>query len=151
MEASTSCLNQCWGPHTIDRTASASNSQLPRFNSRFSEAKSEAVDYLLQDWSKDNNWATPPIALILHILNLVKRQCTTATNIVPKWPGCCWFSHLEQLTIDTPAPVPALARNFSSKSGVIPEPLHNKHWRWAAYRISGCPTQQAGLQQRLTC
>jgi len=38
------------------------------------------------------------------------------TIIVPKWPGCCWFSHLEQLTIDTPARIPALARNLSSTS-----------------------------------
>jgi len=67
-------LDQCWGPHTISRTASASNSQLPHFNSWFSEAKSKAVDCLLQDWSKDNNWAAPPIALILCILNLVERQ-----------------------------------------------------------------------------
>jgi len=81
-------LNQCWGPHTIDRTASASNSQLPHFNSWFSEAKSKAVDCLLQDWSKDNNWAAPPIALVLCILNLVERQCAMATIIVPKWPGC---------------------------------------------------------------
>jgi len=109
-------LDQLWGPHTIDRTASASNSQLHRFNSQFSEAKSKAVDCLLQDWSKENNWAAPPIALILRILNLVKRQCTMATIIVPKWPGCCWFSHLERLTINTPACVPALARNFRSKS-----------------------------------
>jgi len=77
-------LDQHWDPHTIDRTASASNSQLPRFNSRFSEAKSKAVDCLLQDWSKDNNWATPPIALILRILNLVERQCAIAKIIVPK-------------------------------------------------------------------
>jgi len=52
-------LDQCWGPHTINRTASASNSQLPHFNLWFSEAKSKAVDCLLQDWSKDNNWTTP--------------------------------------------------------------------------------------------
>jgi len=77
-------LDQRWGPHTIDRTASASNSQLPRFNSWFSEAKSKAVDCLLQDWSKDNNWATPPIALILRILNLVKRQCAKATINCPQ-------------------------------------------------------------------
>jgi len=32
-------LYQCWGPHTINKTASASNSQLPHFNSQFSEAE----------------------------------------------------------------------------------------------------------------
>jgi len=109
-------LDQCWGPHTIDRTASASNYQLPHFNLRFSEAESEAVDCLLQDWSKDNNWTAPPIALIPCILDLVKRQHATATIIVPKWPGCRWFNYLKWLTVDPPASVPASARNFSCKS-----------------------------------
>jgi len=138
-------LNQCWGPHTIDRTASASNSQLPCFNSQFSEAKREAVDCLLQDWSKENNWAAPPITLIWRILNLIKRQHTMVMI------NCGWFSHLKWLTINRPVHVPALARNFSSKSRVLLEPLCNKHWRWVAYRISGCPTQQAGHQQQPTC
>jgi len=143
------CINQPWGPHTIDRTASASNSQFPCFNSWFSEAKSKAVDSLLQDWSKDNNWAAPPIALIPRILDLIKRQHMMATIIAPKWPGCHWFS--QQLTINRPLHIPALARNFSSKSRVLPEPLCNKCWRLAAYRISGCPTQQADHQQWPTC
>jgi len=38
-------LDQCWGPHTIDRTASASNSQLPRFNSWLLEAKRMLLQY----------------------------------------------------------------------------------------------------------
>jgi len=58
---------------------------------------------------------------------------------------------LEQLTIDRLVHVPASARNFSSKPRVLPEPLGNKCWRWAAYRISGCPTQQAGHQQPTCC
>jgi hypothetical protein len=29
------CIDRRWGPHTIDRTVSASNTQLPRFNSQF--------------------------------------------------------------------------------------------------------------------
>ncbi len=35
-----------YGPHTIDRFASATNSQLPRFNSRYYEPHAEGVDVL---------------------------------------------------------------------------------------------------------
>jgi len=56
-----------------------------------------------------------PIALIPCILNLVERQCAMATIIVPKWPGCHWFSHLEQLTIDTPAHIPAFGQELQQQ------------------------------------
>jgi len=50
-------------PQTPNFPASTLGSQKPR---------SRQWQSNLQDWSKDNNWATPPIALILHILNLVE-------------------------------------------------------------------------------
>ena len=37
-------LDNRWGPHTIDRFASHYNAQLPRFNSRFWNPGTEAVD-----------------------------------------------------------------------------------------------------------
>jgi len=68
-----------------------------------------------------------------------------ATIIVPKWPGCHWFSHLKQLTINMPICIPALARNFSSKSGAILEPLHNKLWRWASLQDLWLPNPAGWL------
>lgn len=43
-------LNRCWGPHTIDCTATALNACLPRFNSHFHKPGLEAVNCLMQDW-----------------------------------------------------------------------------------------------------
>ena len=40
-------LDAKWGPHTVDRFASYFNTQLPRFNSRFWNPGSEAVDTLV--------------------------------------------------------------------------------------------------------
>ena len=37
-------LERMWGPHTVDQFASFFNTQLPRFNSRFWNPRSEAVD-----------------------------------------------------------------------------------------------------------
>ena len=43
-------LDQCWGPHVVDRFASYYNAQLPCFNSRFSNPGTEAVDAFTCDW-----------------------------------------------------------------------------------------------------
>jgi hypothetical protein len=39
-------MNSLWGPHSIDRFATHGNSQLPRYNSRWRDPTSEAVDCL---------------------------------------------------------------------------------------------------------
>lgn len=144
-------INKKWGPHSIDQTATRENRQLPQFNSRFMEADSEATDCLLQDWRNDNNWTAPPIALIPHILNLVERQGATAMIMAPIWPGCRWASHLQRLSINSPVQIPTNSTSFTSRFNSTPELLHNKQWHWAAFRISGCPTQLDGPQPQPTC
>lgn len=57
-----------WGPHTIDRFASSYNAQLPRFNSRCWNRRSEAVDAFTVNWADENNWWCPPIALISSVI-----------------------------------------------------------------------------------
>ena len=54
-------LDELWGPHTVDRFACCYNAKLPRFNSRFFQPGSEAVDAFCQDWRFTNNWLYPPI------------------------------------------------------------------------------------------
>jgi hypothetical protein len=52
-----------WGPHSIERFATQGNSQLPRYNSRWRDPTSEAVDCLhLPDnrWTAETNWCNPP-------------------------------------------------------------------------------------------
>lgn len=85
-------INKHWGPHSVDQTVTATNKQLPRFNSHFTEPGCKVVDCLLQDWRQENNWCTPPIALILCILKLMIHQQATTMIMVPCWPGCHWFS-----------------------------------------------------------
>ena len=54
-------LDELWGPYTVDRLACCYNAKLPRFNSRFFQPGSEAVDAFCQDWRFTNNWLYPPI------------------------------------------------------------------------------------------
>ena len=50
-------LDRLWGPETVDRFANCQNTQLPRFNSRYWEPLSEAVDALSKDnWGYKNNF-----------------------------------------------------------------------------------------------
>jgi hypothetical protein len=59
-------MNTQFGPHTIDRFASALNTLLPRYNANWLDPSCEAVDYLhLADSSwRENNWCNPPWLLL---------------------------------------------------------------------------------------
>ena len=80
-------LNSFWGPHTVDRFASATNAQLPRFNSRFWVPGSEAIDSFTCCWANDNNWWCPPIYLIPRVIRHAQGNKAKGTLIVPQWPS----------------------------------------------------------------
>ena len=61
-------LDDTWGPHTVDRFTSHYNTQLPRFNSRFWNPGSEAVDAFTSNWCDDNNWLCPPVYLVPRVI-----------------------------------------------------------------------------------
>ena len=76
-----------WGPHTVDRFSSFYNAQIGRFNSRFWNPGSEAVDVSTQDWSLDNNWLCPPISLVVRAVRHLIACKGTGTLIIPEWPS----------------------------------------------------------------
>ena len=61
-------IDLVWGPHTVDRFANHVNAKLPRFNSRFWNPGSEGIDAFVMNWDGENNYACPPICLILRLL-----------------------------------------------------------------------------------
>ena len=87
-------LERMWGPHTVDRFASLFNSQLPRFNSRFWNPGSEAVDAFTCDWLGENNWWCPPVYLVPRVLRHVQATRATGTLLVPKWPSATFWPML---------------------------------------------------------
>ena len=78
-------LDELWGPHSVDRFACSYNSKLPRFNSRFLQPGTEAVDAFSQDWSTENNWLVPPTVLIGRSLSHLRDRKAIGTLIVPMW------------------------------------------------------------------
>ena len=78
-------LDAMWGPHTVDRFANSANAQLVRFNSRFWEPGTEAVDAFTCSWADDNNWLCPPIYLVPRVLRHAQNTRAQGTLIVPQW------------------------------------------------------------------
>lgn len=87
-----------WGPHTVDRFSSYYNSQLPRYNSRFWNPGSEAVDAFTQDWSHDNNWLCPPVSLIVRTVRHLIVCKGNGTLIVPEWPSSYFWPFVNPFT-----------------------------------------------------
>ena len=78
-------LDSLWGLHTIDRFANSRNAQLPRFNSRYWNPCTEAVDAFTVNWSGENNWWCPPVCLIPRVIQHASVCRVVGTLIVPHW------------------------------------------------------------------
>ena len=78
-------LDRDWGPHDVDRLADVHNKQLKRFNSRYWNPGSEAVDAFTCDWGNERNWLCPPTYLINQVIQHAKVTKAEGTLIVPAW------------------------------------------------------------------
>ena len=74
-----------WGPHDVNRFADVHNKQLKRFNSRYWNPGSEAVDAFTCDWGNERNWLCPPTYLINRVIQHAKVTKAEGTLIVPAW------------------------------------------------------------------
>lgn len=67
------------------------NRKLYRYNSRYSDYQSEAVDCFIQDWHETNNWLVPPINLVNMTIAHLLACNGHGTLIVPKWPSSAYW------------------------------------------------------------
>lgn len=128
-------IDLLFGPHSIDRMASATNSKLPRFNSRLYDPAAEAVNCFAQEWAGENNYVAPPLALIPAVLRHVISCKAEATIIAPIWPSAWWWGLL--LRLSTSLPLPLLPGHFRCGPSGRLGPLKNPRWRFAAFRVAG--------------
>jgi hypothetical protein len=83
-------LDSQFGPHTIDRLASALNTLLPRYNANWLDPSCEAVDSLqLADtyWRAKNSWCNPPWPLLPDLAQELQQSGASATMVAPRWQG----------------------------------------------------------------
>ena len=87
-------FDRMWGPHTVDRFASFFNTQLPRFNSRFWNPGSEAVDAFTCAWQGENNWWCLPVYLVPRVLRHAQSTKAKGTLLVPRWSSAVFWPML---------------------------------------------------------
>jgi hypothetical protein len=93
-------MNIQFGPHTIDRFASALNTLLPRYNAKSLDPSCEEVNSLhLADlsWQEENNWCNPPWLLLPDLTQKLQPSGASATMVVPRWQGRAWHQALTEL------------------------------------------------------
>ncbi|XP_067668097.1 uncharacterized protein [Haliotis asinina] len=81
-------VDAIWGPHHVDRFASYYNKKMERFNSKFSNPGSQAVDCFTVNWKGTMSWIVPPIPRVIKPL---KECCAAGTLVVPEWPSACFW------------------------------------------------------------
>ena len=97
-------LDGLWGPHTIDRFATAANRQplgapnAGRFCSRFFHPDAEWVDALSLSWGAENSWVFPPVHLVGAAVTHLRACGATATIICPEAPWASWWPSLRYRT-----------------------------------------------------
>ena len=84
-------LDGLWGPHSVDRFASPTNTQLGRFNSKFWCPETEAVDTFTTNWSYDVNWLVPPLNLIGRAIQHAKACNAKGTLAFPAWKSAYYW------------------------------------------------------------
>ncbi|CAH3128854.1 unnamed protein product, partial [Porites lobata] len=88
-----------WGPHTIDRFACSYNAKLSRFNSRFFQPGTEAVDAFLQNWHFENNWILPPVSQIARVIAHLRVCKAEGTLVIPLWKSSYFWPELSFIVV----------------------------------------------------
>ena len=95
-------LDGLWGPHTVDRFASAENCQplgaphAGRFCSQYFHPDAEWTDALSLPWGAENNWAFPPVHLVGSAVTHIRACAASATLVFPWAPWASWWPSLRE-------------------------------------------------------
>ena len=129
-------LEELWGPHSVDRFATFQNRQVLRYNSRFWDVGTEAVDAFSQQWSGENNYVNAPWALLPRIIEKLVSDRAVATVIAPNFRAQPWHQNLRRLALYPPLTLP-YHKNTLVYQGAQAEPKKNPRWKVQAWRVSG--------------
>ena len=84
-------LEERWGPHTLDRFASSTNTKTRRFNSKYLCPNTEQVNAFSVSWEGENNYLVPPVTYVPKVLAHLKSSRAKGTLVVPYWPSAAYY------------------------------------------------------------
>jgi hypothetical protein len=125
-----------WGPHSVDRMATAENAKCVRYNAWRYGPGVETVNAFTVGWGGENNWVAPPLAMIGLVIRHVVQSRAVATLFIPSWVNM-WTPLLDRITVER--------RLYSEDPELLclPEPnggqeiLKNRFWRMMLVRVDG--------------
>ena len=130
-------LDRDWGPHTVDRFATANNSQLPRYNSAWADPGSEGLDaFAQQNWSSELNYCNPPWELLDRLAHLLRETGAAATVVAPHWPAQMWYQQLQELAVEVRLLQPRDDLLFPGRLGSF-DAVGPSAWKLACFRVPG--------------
>ena len=121
----------------MDRFASFENKQVPRYNARWRDGKTEAVDCLRlpdDNWRREHNWCKPPWELLDDLVVKLRQSGAAATIIAPYWPKKPWFAHLANMASETVI-MPPSHDLFSPQKRLGQGGVGPSAWSVAAFRV----------------
>ena len=128
-----------WGGitgHTVDRFASATSAQLPRYFSRYRDPGCEGTLSLSQDWRGEMNWVNPPWDLLPEVAQKLREEGAAATVVAPYWPAADWFHELWDLATEVEIVPPRKDFFLPTRLGAS-DPLGPARWSAIFFRIPG--------------
>ena len=127
-------LDRDFGPHTIDRFASVTSAQLPRYNSRWRDPFTEGVDSLSLDWRGENNYVNPPWTLLPQLAQKLVENPVPCTIVCPFWTGAPWYQQLRDLASEVRVYPPRYNFFLPSRLGAS-APVGPAGWSTAVLRV----------------
>ena len=125
-----------WGEHTVDRFASATSAQLPRYYSLYTDPYSEGTNSLAHDWTGDRNWVNPPWDLLPEVAQKLRESGAHATVVAPYWPACDWFRELWEMASEVEIVPPRKDLFLPTRLGASAA-LGPARWSAIFFRIPG--------------
>ena len=93
-------LDARWGPHDVDRYATAATARTASYNSLLPEAGSAGAAALAQEWAGVNNYVFAPVTELPRVAQLLhERPLIRATLVVPYWPAQAWWQQLAAIAV----------------------------------------------------
>ena len=130
-------LDRDWGPHTVDRFATARNRQLPRYNSAWADPQTAGIDAFAQlDWKQQHNWCNPPWALLDRLAQHLDETGSSATVVAPFWPAQAWFQRLQAISTEWRR-LPSAPGLFEPGRPVPQGSVRAPAWDLACFRVPG--------------
>ena len=129
---------QWGGPsgHTVDRFASLTSAQLPRYYSLYRDPHCEGTHSLGQDWRGETNWVNPPWDLLPEVAQKLQESGARATVVAPYWPACDWFQQLWEIATEVEIVPPRRDFYLPTRLGAS-DALGPAKWSSIFFRIPG--------------